>query len=105
MPGDFKRATARQNTWLLYLLYWVAWFIVVLKKWFVQRNDQAMHCVFGNGEEISDEKMEQVRNLIWKNTVFYQWRHGDIMALDNHSVSHGRMPYQGPRAIYTCFSK
>jgi alpha-ketoglutarate-dependent taurine dioxygenase len=61
--------------------------------------DQAMHCTFGDGTPISDADMDHVRDAIWKNMVFIPWRKGDVVAIDNFAVSHGRMPYQGPRTV------
>ncbi len=31
--------------------------------------------------------------------VFIASQKGDVVAIDNFAVSHGRMPYQGPRAV------
>ena len=43
--------------------------------------------------------MDRVRDAICKNMVFLKWRKGDVLVIDNDSVSHGRMPYQGPRTV------
>ena len=32
------------------------------------------------------------------------WRQGDVVAIDNHSMSHGRLPYEGPRRIAVCWA-
>ncbi len=47
---------------------------------------------------------EAVRAAIWKNLVAFQWQLGDVLAIDNRSVSHGRMPYRGPRSIAVCWA-
>ena len=61
--------------------------------------DQAMHCTHADGSPIADADMEAVRDAIWKNMVFFKWRRGDVLVIDNDAVSHGRMPYTGPRKI------
>ena len=61
--------------------------------------DQAMHCTFGDGTPIADDDMDAVRDAIWKNMVFFKWRRGDVLVIDNDAVAHGRMPYAGPRTV------
>lgn len=63
-----------------------------------------MHCTYGDGTPISEREMELVRDAIWENMVFVRWRAGDIVAIDNHAVSHGRMPYEGPRKVAVCWA-
>jgi alpha-ketoglutarate-dependent taurine dioxygenase len=43
--------------------------------------------------------MEKVRKVVWSNIVVYRWKKGDIVMLDNHRVSHGRLPFYCPRKI------
>ena len=59
---------------------------------------------FGDGTPIPDEDMDQVREAIWKNMVFFKWRRGDVLIIDNDAVAHGRMPYRGPRAVAVCWA-
>jgi alpha-ketoglutarate-dependent taurine dioxygenase len=63
-----------------------------------------MHCTFGDGEEIPDHAMDAVRDAIWSNMVFFPWRRGDVLVIDNARVAHGRMPYRGPRKIVVAWS-
>lgn len=58
-----------------------------------------MHCTYGDGSEILDADMEAVRDAIWKNLVITPWYRGDVLAIDNDSTGHGRMPFFGPRMI------
>ena len=46
-----------------------------------------------------DSDMEAVREAIWKNQVINPWKKGDVIAIDNDSIAHGRMPFYGPRMI------
>jgi hypothetical protein len=36
--------------------------------------------------------------------VIFPWRKNDVLAIDNFSTSHGRLPYEGPREILVCWS-
>ena len=58
-----------------------------------------MHCTHADGSPIADADMDAVRDAIWKNMVFFKWRKGDVLVIDNDAVSHGRMPFRGPREI------
>ena len=71
-----------------------------------RRNDDelAMQCTFGDGTPISDADMEHVRDCIWNNLVAYRWQRGDMVAIDNFSVSHGRLPYRGDRRVAVCWA-
>jgi alpha-ketoglutarate-dependent taurine dioxygenase len=96
--GEYRRIAARLGKPRFALLAGFAAAMVRLK----QRSsplEQAMHCTFGDGTPIPDADMEHVRDAIWKNMVFIPWRKGDVMAIDNFAVAHGRMPYQGPRTV------
>jgi alpha-ketoglutarate-dependent taurine dioxygenase len=59
----------------------------------------AMHCTYGDGTEIPEADMEHVRDVIWQHMVVFPWRRGDVVAIDNASVAHGRLPFRGPRTV------
>ena len=62
-------------------------------------DDLPMHCTYGDGTTIPDSDMEAVRDAIWKNLVITPWKNGDVLAIDNDSTAHGRLPFYGPRKI------
>lgn len=62
-------------------------------------DDLPMHCTYGDGTTIPDSDMEAVRDAIWKNLVITRWENGDVLAIDNDSTGHGRLPFLGPRMI------
>ena len=66
--------------------------------------DAAMHVTFADGGAIPDADFDAVRDALWKNMVFPRWEAGDIVAIDNAIVSHGRMPYAGPRLVAVCWA-
>lgn len=102
-PGEYQRIAQRQGA--RYLALWaLAAAVVKLKRWFTRPDDQAMDCTYGDGSRISDRDMNAVRDAIWKNLVAFQWQTGDVLAIDNRAVSHGRMPYSGPRVVAACWA-
>lgn len=65
---------------------------------------QAMHSTRLDGSEFPPEDLEHVRDVVWQNLVVEPWEKGDVIAIDNASVSHGRLPYEGDRRIVVCWS-
>lgn len=65
---------------------------------------RGMHTTYADGSEIPDADVEHVRDIIWRNMAVDPWRRGDVVAIDNHSTSHGRLPYEGDRTVVVCWS-
>ena len=104
VPDEYRRIAARQRPLRHFALAQFARLMVALKRRRTAVEDQAMHCTFGDGGEIPDGDMRAVRDAIWKNLVCVPWRAGDVVAIDNYAVAHGRMPYSGPRKIAVCWA-
>ena len=104
VPAEYRRIAERQGQVRYGALARVASALVRVKALTTAEDDHAMHCTYGDGTAISDADMDAVRDAIWKNMVFFKWRRGDVLVLDNDSVSHGRMPYQGPRSVAVAWS-
>jgi alpha-ketoglutarate-dependent taurine dioxygenase len=66
--------------------------------------DQPMNVLFGDGTEIPDSYVQHIEDLIWKHLVVFPWKKNDVLAIDNFSTSHGRLPYEGPREILVCWT-
>ncbi|MBM9548541.1 TauD/TfdA family dioxygenase [Leptospira sp. 201903074] len=64
-----------------------------------------VHVTYGNGEEITTKEMKSISNLFWKHLVAIPWQTGDVLIIDNFSVSHGRLPFTGPRRILVGWSE
>jgi len=65
---------------------------------------RALECTTLDGREIPDADMDHVRDVVWRHMVIEPWRRGDVVAIDNHSTSHGRLPYSGPRTVAVCWA-
>lgn len=66
--------------------------------------DQSMNLLFGDGTEIPNSYVQHVEEIIWKHMVIFPWKKNDVIAIDNFSVSHGRLPFEGKREILVCWS-
>ena len=98
-PAEYRRIAARQGQIRYAALATVAEAAVRVKSRTISDLDQAMHCTYGDGTPISDGDMDRVRDAIWKNMVFFKWRAGDVLMIDNAAVAHGRIPYEGTRQV------
>jgi alpha-ketoglutarate-dependent taurine dioxygenase len=67
-------------------------------------DELSMHCSYRDGSQIPDADIEAVLDAVWKHMVVVPWRRGDVVAIDNFAVSHGRLPYQGPREVAVCWA-
>ena len=66
--------------------------------------DMPMYGAFGDGSEISTEKIKEIRETVDKNIVKNTWEKGDLLMVDNILVSHGRSAYTGSRKILVSMS-
>ena len=66
--------------------------------------EQSMHVTYLDGSEIPREDVAHVRDVVWRHLVPTPWEQGDVIAIDNHSTSHGRLPYEGPRQVAVCWA-
>jgi len=98
-PGEYRRIAALRPTLRNRALALVARVMVAAQRRLRAADAQAMHCTYRDSSEIPDADMEHLRDIIWRHLVVTPWRRGDVVAIDNHSVAHGRLPYSGPRQI------
>ena len=52
---------------------------------------------FGNGEAIPPEMITEIRAAYRAETRSFPWQSGDILLLDNMTISHGREAFEGDR--------
>ncbi|CAA9420643.1 MAG: SyrP-like protein [uncultured Pyrinomonadaceae bacterium] len=68
--------------------------------WFVENGeDFRLDAHFGDGSPIAASMLEEIRQVLQKETIPHQWQASDILILDNMLTAHGRMPFSGARRI------
>ncbi len=97
--GELRRIGRRRGQLRSALLARAVALVAAVRSRITDPEALPMHCSYGDGSTISDADMEAVRDAIWSNLVAYRWQRGDVVAIDNRRVSHGRMPYRGARNI------
>lgn len=103
-PGEYQRIYAMRPTWKNWGMLQFSRALVAINRATRTADEQSMHCTHLDGSEIADADMENVRDVIWKHMVANPWLVGDVVAIDNASIAHGRLPYEGPRTIAVCWA-
>ncbi|XP_002165175.1 dapdiamide synthesis protein DdaC [Hydra vulgaris] len=57
------------------------------------------HCTYGDGEEIEDDFIDEVRAKTWSCAKNLKLQKGDVLLLDNILVQHSRIGYEGNRKM------
>lgn len=61
--------------------------------------DLPLDATYGDGSPIDVADLEVVRDVCRQARIVFDWAAGDILVVDNTRMSHGRMPFQGPRRV------
>jgi alpha-ketoglutarate-dependent taurine dioxygenase len=102
--GEYRRIARRQDRLRMVALALVARSLSLVQRSLLDEDELAMHCTYGDGSPIPLSDMEAVRDAIWKNLRTFRWQRGDVVWLDNRAISHGRMPYRGPRRVVVAWA-
>jgi alpha-ketoglutarate-dependent taurine dioxygenase len=103
-PGEYEYIYRLRPTLRHWLTWQLARVLVAVQRRGKTADDLAMHCTHLDGGEIAPDDMDAIRTAVWKNMVIFPWRRGDVVAIDNYAVAHGRLPFQGPREIAVCWA-
>jgi TfdA family taurine catabolism dioxygenase TauD len=98
-PDEYRQIQRLRPSLRTWLLAGVSRTLVAAQRRTRSADEQSMHCTRADGSEIPDADVAAVREAIWRRMVVFSWRRGDVLAIDNYAVSHGRLPYAGPREI------
>jgi len=62
-------------------------------------SERPYHCLWGDGTELSEEELAEIRKAYSDSTEYIRLDAGDVLVLDNLRVVHGRTPYNGSRLL------
>ncbi len=62
-------------------------------------DDLPRSCRFGDGSPIEDAVMAEILAVYQELEYAFRWQPGDVLAIDNVLVAHGRNAYSGPRRL------
>lgn len=104
-PIEYEFIHQRQRRLKTFLFKSFISFMVGIKKMAGKAEEHSMHMLFGDGSEIPKSYIRNIEETIWNNIVIYPWKKNDVLAIDNLSTAHGRMPFEGKRQILVCWSE
>eukprot|EP00932_Pfiesteria_piscicida_P019294 SRR837773.6118.p1 GENE.SRR837773.6118~~SRR837773.6118.p1 ORF type:complete len:319 (-),score=120.72 SRR837773.6118:14-880(-) len=89
--GDlfFNSVLNRHGSWLDGHSYWGP----------IPHSERPYHCLWGDGTELSDEELADIRQVYEECTDYVRLDPGDLVVVDNLRTVHGRMPYSGKRLM------
>lgn len=67
-------------------------------------NQFPLYAQFGDGTEIPLDYLRTIRETIENCIVTFPWQQGDVLALDNLLIGHGRRPFTGKRRTLVAMS-
>jgi len=103
-PAEYKRIFKLRGGLKMAALWRFTELVVFWRRKFADSESLPMHCTHLDGREIRRDDLEHLCDVIWKHMVAIPWEKGDVMAIDNRSVSHGRLPYRGERLVVVSWS-
>ena len=103
-PGELRRIYARTGELRSLALWRFAQAAVAAKRRFTASEDQALHGTHRDGQEIAAADLEHLRDVIRRHMIAEPWQNGDMVVIDNLAISHGRLPYHGPRQVVVAWA-
>ncbi len=89
--------------WFNHVAFWhVSSLDPTVRQMFLTEFDQEdlpYNTYYGDGSDIEDAVVEEVREAYRQETIAFPWQEGDLIMLDNMLVAHGRYPFTGERKI------
>lgn len=110
-PATHIHKTTGEKVWFnqahIYKLSprFLGWWRYLGAKMIYFRPHTLLHDVeFGDGTPIPSADLEHIMDKLEENSIYFPWRKGDVLVLDNILAMHGRAPFSGKRRILTAMT-
>jgi alpha-ketoglutarate-dependent taurine dioxygenase len=60
---------------------------------------------YGDGTPIPEADLDRIRQAYRETELAFAWEKGDVLAVDNMLVAHGRSPFRGPRRVLVAMTR
>jgi alpha-ketoglutarate-dependent taurine dioxygenase len=71
----------------------------------VGEDELPRNACYGDGTPISEADLEPIRAAYRDAELAFRWQKGDVLAVDNMLVAHGRAPFRGPRRVLVAMTR
>ena len=85
------------------LLNW--WHYLGAKILYCRRHMRLHEVFFADGSKIPLQDLYHILDVLDANTIYFQWKKGDVLVLDNILAMHGRAVFAGKRRILTAMTR
>lgn len=80
------------------------WRYIGAKLFYLRKHTRLHEVFFGDGKKIDRSDLYHVMDALDKNTIYFPWKKGDVLVLDNVLAMHGRATFTGKRRILTAMT-
>lgn len=101
---EYRHIAARQRSVRAAFFAALTATLTGLKTWLKPALEQPLHVTHADGSEVRRQDVETLIETIWQHLVIEPWRVGDVLAIDNRSTGHGRLPFKGPREVLVAWT-
>jgi alpha-ketoglutarate-dependent taurine dioxygenase len=70
----------------------------------LSEEDLPYQTYYGDGTPIEMDTLAEIRALLARETVAFDWQAGDVLVVENMITAHAREPFEGPRRILAAMS-
>jgi alpha-ketoglutarate-dependent taurine dioxygenase len=81
------------------------WRYVAMRAFYCRKHMMVDEIFYSDGQKISRNDIYHIHDVLDKHSIYFPWKKGDVMALDNILTMHGRAPFKGKRKILTAMTK
>ncbi|MEZ5315486.1 MAG: TauD/TfdA family dioxygenase [Chlamydiales bacterium] len=85
------------------LIGWFNWFATRIV--YAKKNTIMHEMYYGDNTPIPRHDLYHIMDILDNKTVYFRWKKGDVMVLDNLLTMHGRNSYKGNRRILVALTK
>lgn len=71
----------------------------------LDHEDLPRNVYYGDGSEIEDVILDEIRGVLDEQTISFPWQTGDVMMLDNMLAAHARSPFKGSRKVVVAMAE
>lgn len=110
-PAVMEHAETKENIWFNQVhLYDFnprllgLWRYVAAKIFYMPKHMRLHEVFFSDGTSIPKDDIYHVLDVLDANTIYFPWKKGDLLVLDNVLSMHGRAPFKGKRRVLTAMT-